>query len=295
VAIIRLADDLKQPIHHALSLIPEVQTQELDIEKIKERFSELDDACQIAIRHISTTCRTLLKLNGFALVKGLSPFPDARALVSVALEIGTIFQDLSHQATTVLEAIPTIAPLVQGNQTEPLFMHTDFAMLETPPAVTMILCRHPDHFPGFGQNGIAIVQNIVSRIYGSQLLDDLHSVPLPFGGRTPGGQEIFLSLPILSAPSNDSKLTQVRFHPSRIHHGFRLIGESPRKEETRLLRHFQKLALENRFEVGLEQGDLLLLNNRCVLHDRTRCTIELGLQSVSSRHVHILFVQEIAD
>ncbi|KOR28421.1 hypothetical protein TI04_11015, partial [Achromatium sp. WMS2] len=186
-----------------------------------------------------------------------------------------------------------ISPQLQGNQTEPLFMHTDFAMLENPPAVTMVMCQRPDPIPGFGRNGITLAQNIVSRIFGSQLLDDFLSVPLPFGGRKPDGKDVVFMAPIMSTPIASSQLSRVRFHPSRIHHGFRLRGGSPEKIETYLLRKFQTLAINNRSEIGLDQGDLLLLNNHCVLHDRTRCSLELGRNTVLSRLVQILFVQEI--
>lgn len=295
MAVISLAKDLQQPIHQALTQLPVVEIRNLDLKDFKEKIIELGEEFREALYHLSVVCKSLIKEHGFVVIKNLSQTPDARALVAIATEIGHIFQDTSHQSTTVVEASPNISPKLQGNQTEPLFMHTDFAMLENPPAVTMILCQRPDPIPGFGQNGITLAQNIVSRIFGSQLLDDLFSVSLPFGGRKPDGSDVVFMAPILSSPIVNSQLSKVRFHPSRIHHGFRLRGGPPGKTETYLLRKFQTLAIKNRSEVGLDQGDLLLLNNRCVLHDRTRCSLELGRNTFLSRLVQIIFVQDIID
>ncbi|KOR28980.1 hypothetical protein TI04_09715, partial [Achromatium sp. WMS2] len=166
MAVISLAKDLQQPIHQALALLPAVEIQNLNLKSFKEKIVELDEEFREALYHLSVICKYLIRENGFAVVKKLSQTPDARALVAVAMEVGHIFQDTSHQSTTVLEASPNISPQLQGNQTEPLFMHTDFAMLENPPAVTMVMCQRPDPIPGFGRNGITLAQNIVSRIFG---------------------------------------------------------------------------------------------------------------------------------
>jgi alpha-ketoglutarate-dependent taurine dioxygenase len=94
--------------------------------------------------------------------------------------------------------------------------------------------------------------------------------------------------------SERGSLTQVRFHPSRIHHGFRVLGREASADETEVLRSFLEAAGQVRIDLALEPGDYLLVNNRMTLHDRTRCSLELGRNGIHSRVTHIAFVQELA-
>jgi len=290
LAIVSIAADLGQHLERCFAALPVPAGLDLDARGMRGSVAELDDTSRQALQHLGSCSKALLRSNGFAVLKGVPKTPDARGLMALACQIGEVFDNRQHQASTVIEASPTIDAQLQGNQTEPLFLHTDFAMLETPPAVTIIHCRQGDPLGvEFGRNGIAIAQAIVSRYFGSALLDDFQSIPLPFGGRTPSGEDIVLSSPLLLKPEAGSKLARVRFHPSRIHHGFRLRGGSPTKAETRVLRMFQRAAARVRSEIGLDAGDILLINNRSALHDRGRCTLRLGLDAVHSRLVQIVF------
>ena len=115
---------------------------------------------------------------------------------------------------------------------------------------------------------------------------------MPFGGRTPSGSDTVIEAPLLT--QTETGLTEVRFHPSRIHHGLRILGRSASAEETEVLRTFMEAADASRIEIALEAGDFLLVNNRAALHDRSRCTLEIGLSGIRSRLSIISFVQELS-
>jgi len=84
----------------------------------------------------------------------------------------------------------------------------------------------------------------------------------------------------------------VRFHPSRIHHGFRTRGE-PRQQELEALAVFQDMAREVRIGLPQTNGDVLIVNNRSALHDRGLCSLSLSKNGLRARISRILFIQQI--
>jgi hypothetical protein len=88
--------------------------------------------------------RALLDENGFVHLCGLPDTSDLRAIVVLGSVQGQLFTDLSHQSRVVVEASPAPGATLQGNRTGTLFPHTDFVMLERPPAVSIIRCAAED-------------------------------------------------------------------------------------------------------------------------------------------------------
>lgn len=293
MATITLDADMRSSVTAALDLLPTVEIEETNLAPFRTAWQNLPSEAASALQRLGVVCRRLIRQNGYAHVRGFPPFGDVRGVLAVGECLGTLFTDLSQQSTIVVEASPTIGSGLQGNQSESLFLHTDFAMLDRPPATTVIFCRSADPMgSAYGVNGITIAQRIVSRLFGSPALESFFSVPLPFGGRSPSGSDIVIEAPVLTR--KDTGLTEVRFHPSRIHHGFRVLGRSASAEETEVLRTFMEAAAASRLEIALEPGDFLLVNNRAALHDRSRCTLEIGLSSIRSRVSLISFVQELS-
>lgn len=294
MASVILDNDLREASNRAVRSLPATAITDIDITHFRRALGDLSGAPRKALDRLGMICRLLLRQNGYVHLRGLEMTPDVRGVLALGELLGTLFGDLKQQATIVVEASPTVGSGLQGNQTEALFLHTDFAMLEHPPTVSIIHCRQHDPMGcEYGRSGISVAQSIVSRLFGSEVLETFFNVPLPFGGRTPSGEDIILHRPVLTK-SEAGVLTGVRFHPSRIHHGFRLLSREPSREETEVLRHFLAAAALVRIDLALEPGDFLLVNNRTALHDRTRCSLELGLDRISSRVSHILFVQELA-
>lgn len=294
MATVTLDNDLREATNRAFRALPAVAITDTDLTPFRKALGNLSGGPREALERVAGFCRSLLRQNGYVHLRGLELMPDVRGVLALGERLGEVFSDLKQQATIVVEASPTIGSGLQGNQTESLFLHTDFAMLEQPPVVSMIHCRQPDPMGrDFGQNGISVAQHIVSRLFGSEILESFFTVPLPFGGRTPSGEDVILHSPVLTKAER-GVLTRVRFHPSRIHHGFRLLGREATAKETEVLRLFLEAAGQVRIDLALEPGDVLLVNNRTALHDRTRCSLELGLTNTHSRVSHILFVQELA-
>jgi hypothetical protein len=287
-----LDPEFVRAISNMSELLPRIMLADSNIYSMVDAVQSLPQHLIEVLSQLGSTCRILLRENGYVCVQGLPLDDSVRTILMMGIELGELFADLSHQPTIVCEATPSLGAGLQGNQTEQLFLHTDFAMLKTPPSATLIQCRMSDPAgDDYGRNGIAVAQHIVSRYFGSNALNTILNTPLPFAGRTPSGQEIVLSEPILKIQSGE--LARVRFHPSRIHHGFRMRGTPPTWDEAEVLRQFQDMALNVRSEHLLRVGDILIVNNRTTLHDRTRCSIRLKLDGFESRISHILFVQEL--
>jgi hypothetical protein len=294
MASVFLDNDLCAAANRAVRSLPPIAITDTDISFFRSALGKLSGEPREALERVGKICRSLLRQNGYVHLRGLELLPDVRGVLALGERLGEVFADLEQQATIVVEASPTIGSGLQGNQTETLFLHTDFAMLEHPPTVSIIHCRQPDPMGcEFGRSGISVAQHIVSRLFGSEVLESFFKVPLPFGGRTRSGKELILHCPVLMR-SEAGVLTGVRFHPSRIHHGFRLLGREASREETEVLRLFLEAASRVRTDLVLEPGDFLLVNNRVALHDRTRCSLELGQHHIKARVTHILFVQELA-
>jgi len=293
MTLISLEPDYASRITDFLKAMPPQDSHDGDITTNAATVAALCSIPSSPLERLRICCRTLLNTTGYLILRGLKQSSDVRDILAIGHVLGTVFNDLTQQTTTIVEASPELGSTLQGNQLGPLLLHTDFAMLQQPPHVTVIQCLNAD--PGgenYGVNGVVVAQHIVSRYFDSPAVQRFFEIPLPFGGQTPAGEAQVATHPILSHPMVGN-LTAVRFHPSRIHHGARVLGRSLTKDESRVLREFQALAYRMRLTLRLQPDDFLLLNNRAVLHDRTECSLFLSESGARSRRARILFVQEL--
>ena len=292
MSTLALADDIREDIKSSMLRLSPIPPS---VTRAEEFQAEVDGLVRSepVLKSVGEALRSLLDENGFVHLCGLPDTGDIRAVVVLGSLLGELFTDLSHQSRLVVEASPTPGATLQGNRTGALFPHTDFAMLERPPAVTVIRCVAEDPFGSpFGCNGVFLAQDIVDRFYGTAWLPLLWTVPLPFAGRKPTGEDVLFSAPALDVDEATLEVRSVRFHPSRIHHGFRVRGSAPSAEEAATMHHLIQAAGTVRQEVYLEAGDCLLVANRLALHDRGRCSLRLSQRGLQSRVSQILFVQE---
>jgi alpha-ketoglutarate-dependent taurine dioxygenase len=287
-----LADDLAQDVQRDLARLTPIPATTAEVEGFRvEVTGLLRDRREYD--HLATILRDLLGESGFVHLRGFPDLGDLRGIVTLGSLLGELFADLSHQATLVVEASPAPGATLQGNRTGALFPHTDFAMLERPPAVTLLRCATEDPLGApFGVNGVMLAQHIIDHFFGAEWLPLLWTVPLPFAGRKPSGENVVFGTPVLDVEPGSLDVRSVRFHPSRVHHGFRVRGQDATPEEAAVLQHLLSAARAVRQEVYLCAGDYLIVSNRRALHDRGRCSLRLGRTGWRARVSQILFVQD---
>lgn len=273
-------------------ILPKITIFDKNISEFQQALLSLSHNHKSALDYINKIVKNLLIENGYVYIKGLEADDSIKSILMFGLGIGEVFADLSHQETIVCETKPRPDERLQGNQLKPLFLHTDFAMLENPPIATIIECKKQDPSGlSYGSNGLSIAQDIVSKYYGTKKLDLILNTYLPFGGTTPEGKDILIHKPILELTAGRVKI--VRFHPSRIHHGFRLRNTDISNVEYDVLSIFQEWALQSRRKFSLDLGELLIVNNRTALHDRSACSLKINSDlTLESRISHVLFVNE---
>jgi hypothetical protein len=292
MSTLALADDIREDVISSLLRLAPIPPDATRAEDFQGEVNSLISS-EPVLKELSVALRSLIDENGFVHLCGLPDTGDIRAVVVLGSLLGQLFTDLSHQSRLVVEASPAPGATLQGNRTGILFPHTDFAMLERPPAVTVIRCAVEDPLgPPFGCNGVFPAQDIVDRFYGTAWLPLLWTVPLPFAGRKPVGEDVLFSAPALDVDEATLEVRSVRFHPSRIHHGFRVRGSGPSGDEAAAMHHLIEAARAVRQEVYLKAGDCLLVANRLAMHDRGRCSLRLSRSGLQSRVSQILFVQE---
>lgn len=294
MATLDLHAHLRADLDEAFRSLPPFFVSNLSDGDSRTAFEALAGSARAALDVLGHACRGLLSENGWVHLPSLPGPTDARAVLALGHLLGDVFRDLQQQGSIVVEARPGIGRPLQGCHTRALPLHTDFAMLPRPPALTIIACRKADPAgPTFVRNGLSDVRDILARSFGDATIEHLLGLPLPFAGRQPSGADLLLEKPIVETnPAQGG--ASVRFHPSRIHHGFRVRGRPPTPDEALALRTFPQLAASVRTELLLGPGDVLVLDNRRVLHDRTRSTLRLERNGgLDARLTHVLFVQEL--
>lgn len=292
MTVLTLESDLQDNLSRVLDHLPETAVNTKDDSNFKRAFGLIPGELLHGVNRVMGVAGHILRDNGYVQIRGFSRTVDARSILLLGHAMGSIFADLSHQTSIVSEASPTLSAALQGNQTEALFLHTDFAMLIEPPEGTIIQCCAPDPLGDpYGENGIAVARHIFSRFYGTSSLNLVLNTPLPFAGTKPDGTTVLAMRPIMELDPKGCPL--VRFHPSRIHHGFRTRGEPASPQELDALAAFQEMALKVRIGFPQAAGDVLVVNNRSVLHDRGLCSLSLSMHAMQARVSRILFIQQL--
>lgn len=291
MTILTLEHDLQEDLRRVLDLLPETSVNTKDDSEFKKSINQLPPELLCTVNKVANIALQILRDNDYVQIRGYPKGCDARSILLIGHAVGEIFDDLTHQASIVSEASPTINATLQGNQTEALFLHTDFAMLNVPPEATIIQCVDPDPLgQAFGENGVSVARHIFSKYFGSKKLELIKKTLLPFAGKKPDGSTVLIMRPILEVCQQGVRL--VRFHPSRIHTGFRFKGNS-NQQEIDALSTFQEMALKVRIGLPQNSGDIIIVNNHTALHDRGLCSLSLSKNGLSSRISRILFINKL--
>ena len=291
MTVLSLELDLQDDLSRALDHLPETAVDAKDDSAFVRACGLVPAELLQGVNRVMGFALQVLRDNGYVQIRGFPHTKDARSILLLGHALGPLFKDFSHQASIVSEASPTLNAALQGNQTEALFLHTDFAMLDEPPEGTVVQCCAPDPLGNpYGENGVAVARHILSRFYGTSQLNLVLNTLLPFAGTKPNGETVLTMHPIMRLMPKGDPL--VRFHPSRIHHGFRTRGKAASSPELDALAAFQEMALNVRIGLPQTVGDVLLVNNRSALHDRALCSLSLSRHAMRARISRILFIKQ---
>lgn len=144
------------------------------------------------------------------------------------------------------------------------------------------------------KNGIVKINDLVRylEVYKPLLLEELLNTKIPMLSRGINYDdtnkdviEINESLIYIE----DNKYL-VRFDLTRIKYYYKFYNKKQNERESLLIDEFLKYAKLFRKEFYLEEGDILIHNNKTTLHDRTECSLELNIDGTfNSREIFVSF------
>lgn len=184
-----------------------------------------------------------------------------------------------------------------GCSLNPLVLHNDDAVdASRQPKYGFIQVTMNDPLEGVA-NGVVLVRELVRklRFENPDLLRDLTSKPFPmfsYGVNydDKSKREITIKEPILY--KNDVGEYCVRFDYERNLHFYRSSGLVQSLDEASMVYEFLKHANQIKKKVLLSQGDILIHDNKCALHDRDECSIKFNMDgSTQTRSIAVSFAR----
>ncbi|WP_461010112.1 TauD/TfdA family dioxygenase [Streptomyces capparidis] len=201
-----------------------------------------------------------------AVVVGNVPLDDT-ALVVVAAALGAV--DPSHNGPEPDTVVHDVVDSAARPYRDPDPLHTDSPLLPRPHAHLGLLCVRPSP-TGDGQTVLARAADVAAALAGTGHLRALQDPRYPFAVPGAAGKDgpAVVTHPILTVSGGD---TAVRYCPVRVADGVRLAGPALDAEHVAAFHAFRRALdaphLGSVFLLGA--GDLLLLDNRRLLHGRT--------------------------
>jgi len=188
--------------------------------------------------------------------------------------------------------------LYTGCDYNTLDLHTDDAIAECPPRFTAIQVTTPDPAGGsFGWNGIVKIDDVEKCL--AIELPEVHQIlfntsfPMRSVGVSAQSEDqsvIECCFPILTI--RDERIN-VRYDPSRILHYYYKNNAKMPEAMRNVLHYFNETCQRFRKRYFLNVGDILVLNNHRVLHDREETTMELNPDgTLNSRRIMVSFAYE---
>ncbi len=206
---------------------------------------------------------------------------------------GSRWEPLSAFRSSAEGQVATLTPRLdssrQAHTSDALELHTDFSTMPRPPAVTIlhVVRAHPLG-PGYARTGVCLARDIVSA--GAALRGCLSEIPFPFAD--PGADRRALLSPLVEVDAPRCTAT-VRYHADRLRDGFSALGRLPTEHELQALADFRALVAMNRRDFALATGDLLLINNRTVLHGRSASPLVIHPTRRDGRLVKTVFLTDL--
>lgn len=233
------------------------QAQQAALRRARDEVPELRDLLDKAV----AAARSAL-----AVIIGNFPVDDA-ALAIAAGAFGTV--DASYNGPKPDTLVHDVVDSAARPYRDPDPFHTDSPLLPHPHAYLGLLCVRPSP-NGDGQTVLVRAADLAAELAGQSCLRPLRDPCYPFAvPQGPGAERPeVITNPIITVSEGDAT---VRYCPVRVAAGVHLVGHSLDSEHLNALHTFERTLLRPDLTAVflLRAGDLLLLDNRRLLHGRT--------------------------
>ena len=239
------------------------------------------------LQRLAALARGVLDEQGFVQIRGFPSEPASSLFPALGSLIGTLFVDPGI-GTAIINAHVRPCEKLMGNQLRSLPMHTDYSMFAEPPRFTMSCCVTPDPIPDWGALMVADVEAICFGVERDPQIEAFHTVSLPFAaGNAQSGVDLFES-PIISRDATGELL--VRYHRTRIVHGFRAKAASATSRQAATMLAFERFVKASAETLHPLGGDVTIINNRRTVHSRSRCSVEIDVAGTTrGRQMQFIF------
>jgi alpha-ketoglutarate-dependent taurine dioxygenase len=229
-------------------------------------------------------------------VEGLVHVRDVRSTsLEYARSLGEVFHARSEDdpiVTMKIEGDDPAAIPYASCRSAALSLHTDYATFSTPPRFTITHCIEPD--PEFPKKGLSIVIRtapVVEHLRNKEpeLYALLKSACFPFR-RNAEHDRYHADVPLHPILDDGD---QVRFDRTLILPSLENSSDDGRSTLIDAVFAFEDLCLRHgeRFELALDTGDILIIDNRRVIHSRGECTVHHENGRIRSREVNLVFLR----
>jgi hypothetical protein len=279
MSIIKISKSLSSDIATKSQKIKAYHQDDID------NFLKSDDSFQ----HIFKSAKIVLEENYFVVIKNIGFIREKSIFESFVKLFGNFYGAVEY--TDIKLDCP-----YTGCNYKLIELHNDDAVdLITQPLYGFIQIQNEDPLK-LAQNGLVKVDDMINylELYDKKFLNELLTTKinmLAYGVNYDGTdkKKILLQEPIFYK-ENDGY--HVRFDLTRIKYFYWKENKEQSLEERLLIDRFLTLAKKFRTEIYLEQGDILIHNNKRTLHDRTECGFELDLNGTfNTREIFVSFVR----
>lgn len=214
--------------------------------------------------------------------------------LAFAETLGEVFRPRRDESPIVTMKIegddPVLTPYASCRTSE-LSLHTDYATFPDPPRFTITHCIDPD--PEFPQKGVSIVLLLGPviehlRMHEPSLLTLLRRGVFPF--RRNAEHDLYHAT-VPTYPILDGE-GRVRFDRTLIVPHLERSGGPDRLLLADAVLRFEQACAERapRVEIALDRHEVIIIDNRRVLHSRGECTVRHEDGRLVSREVNLAFL-----
>jgi len=261
-------------------------------EKIKPYFqTDIDEfiAYDKDFSNLIEKIKLILEKNLFVIVKNIGFKRERNIFEAFVKQFGEYYGEIEYINIT-LDCNYT------GCDYNQIELHNDDAIdLLNQPNYGFIQIVNEDPLK-LSKNFIVKVDDIIDylEIYNPDLLDKLYTYKFPmlsYGVNyiNKSDKEIIVYEPILY---KQNKTTYIRFDTTRIKYYYWKKNIIQPIEEKKIIYDFLNIAKKSQKEVYLEEGDILIHNNKRTLHDRGNCSMELNEDGTfNTREIFVSFAK----